>query len=125
MRLELLNAVILAEDYAALRDWYRAALGLDLKQEWSESYHYAELSRDGKLVVGIADAKEMGLDPIAPRRNAIVAQFRVSDVPALCERVKEHEGTVLFGPSYEEKEGFSYCAFTDPEGNQLWAVDGL
>ena len=35
-------------------DRFFAALGLELKQEWTEKYHYAELVRDGRYVVGIA-----------------------------------------------------------------------
>ena len=75
MKLELMNAVVMAEDYERLRDWYVDALELTLEEEWTEKYHYAELVRDGRLVVGIADAKEMGVTPGTPRTNAVVPQL--------------------------------------------------
>ena len=63
MKLELMNAVVMAEDYEKLRDWYIEALGLELQEEWTDQYHYAELVKDGRLVIGIADAKEMKVEP--------------------------------------------------------------
>ena len=56
MKLELMNAVIMAEDWVRVRDWWVEALDLEIDGEWTEHYHYAELKRDGKFVVGIADA---------------------------------------------------------------------
>ena len=58
VKLELMNTVLLAEDYARMRDWYLAALDLELKAEWTESYHYSELAREGRLVIGIAPKAE-------------------------------------------------------------------
>ena len=124
MKLQLLNTVLLAEDYAAMRDWYVAALGLTLKQEWTEDYHYAELVRDGRLVIGIADTKEMGVEPHRPRRNSTVMQLAVDDIEALFASVREHGGTTQ-GPSYEEKEKFRFGSFSDPEGNNVWVVEIL
>ena len=124
MKLELMNTVLLAEDYDRMRDWYIAALGLELEQEWSEDYHYAELVRDGKFVIGIADTHEMKVQPYAPRRNSTLMQLRVDDVEALFARVKEQGGEVQ-GPSFEEKEKFRYGSFTDPEGNSVWVVETL
>ena len=122
MRLFLLNAVILAEDYDALRDWYMAALELELDEEWTDKFHYAELVRDGRLVVGIADAKEMGVEPSHPRTNTVVPQLNVTDVAACLERVKAHGGGVPFGPSYDADLDLHYGAFADIEGNQVWVV---
>jgi len=124
MRLELLNTVLLAEDYAAMRDWYIAALDLELEQEWTEGYHYAELVREGRLVIGIADAKEMGTEPISPRRNMTVMQICVDDIDALFERVNASGGETK-GPFEDTKEKFRFGMLTDPEGNCTWVVEGL
>ncbi|MHC4550308.1 MAG: VOC family protein [Planctomycetota bacterium] len=124
MKLELFNTVLLAENYARMRDWYIAALDLELRQEWTEDYHYAELVRDGRLVVGIADTKEMGVEPYDPRRNSTLMQLAVDDIEALFARVKEHGGETQ-GPNYEEKEKFRFGGFTDPEGNTVWVVEVL
>lgn len=122
MKLRLLNAVLLAEDYARLRDWWIAALGLELKQEWTADYHYAELAFDGRFVVGIADAEEMGCVPHQPRRNTAVPQLQVDDVAAVLRRVKAHGGDVPFGPSFDAKESFWFGGFADIEGNHVWVV---
>jgi predicted enzyme related to lactoylglutathione lyase len=125
MRLELMNAVVLAEDYAALRDWYIYALGLELRQEWTEKFHYAELVKNGKLVVGIADAKEMGLTPHphGEKKNAtVVAQFNVDDVPTFLANIREKGGHVPFGPSYDPNLDLHFGGFADIEGNPAWVV---
>ena len=124
MKYELFNSVLLAEDYTRLRDWYIAALGLELEKEWTEDYHYAELTRDGRRVVGIADCKEMKVEPHRERRSTTLMQLCTDDIEALFAGVKEHGGTV-HGPSYEEKEKFRYGSFTDIEGNDVWVVETL
>ena len=115
------NVVVLAEDYARLRDWYIATLGLELLQEWSDSYHYAELARDGRVLVGIADTSEMGVQPVRPRRNSVLMQLTTDDIEALFERVKGH-GANAWGPKYSEEEDFGYGGFKDLEGNEIWVV---
>ena len=122
MKLRLLNAVIMAEDYEKLRDWWIEVVGLELRQEWSEDYHYAELVHDGKFVVGIASASEMKCDPPTPRANAVVAQLQVGDVKAFLAQIKERGGDVPFGPSFDEKEKFWFGGFADGEGNPVWVV---
>ncbi len=126
MQLQLMNAVILAEDYERLRDWYMDALELDLDGEWTENYHYAELKRDGRFVVGIADAAEMKVEPVpkeARKHAAVVPQLNISDVRAFLARIEEKGGDVPFGPSFEKNEGFWFGGFADPEGNPFWVVE--
>jgi predicted enzyme related to lactoylglutathione lyase len=123
MKLELMNAVILAEDYEKLRDWYIDTLELTVDGEWTENYHYAELVRDGKFVVGIATAEEMKTTP-GDRKNAtVIAQLNTDDIKGLCERVREKGGDVPFGPSFEKDEKFWFGGFADPEGNLFWVVE--
>ena len=122
MSLRLLNAVVLADDVVRLRDWWIEVVGLELLQEWTDSYHYAELGKDGQLVMGIADAKEMDAAPPTPRANAVIAQLRVDDVKTFLARITEKGGKVTFGPAYEEGEGFWYGGFEDGEGNAVWVV---
>ena len=125
MKLRLLNVVILPEDYPKLVDWYIKALGLEIQEEWTANYHYAELSYDKQLVVGITPAKEMDMTPPKPRNNAAIMQLVVSDIQAFFKRLEAHGGTLVFGPSFEESEGFYYGAVNDIEGNQIWVVQGI
>lgn len=122
MRLQLMNAVILAEDYEQLRDWYVDTLELTIDGEWTDKYHYAELVQGGKHVVGIASAAEMKVTPGDRGSATVVAQLNVEDVRGLLARVPERGGSVAFGPSKEEPEDFWYGAFADPEGNICWVV---
>jgi predicted enzyme related to lactoylglutathione lyase len=123
MRLQLINVVVLAEDYAALRDWYRDVLELDLAHEHTEGYYYAELARAGRKVVGIAMAAEMGVTPGARVGATVLGQLDVADVRGLLAHVQQRGGAVLFGPSEDESHGFWYGGFADPEGNVWWVVE--
>lgn len=122
MKLSLLNAVIQAEDYEKVRDWWIEKIALELKQEWTEKYHYAELVSDGEFVVGIASAKEMGVTPSTPRTNAVMPQLQVEDAKAFLEELRAKGGTIVFGPSFDEDEKFWYGGFEDVEGNPVWVV---
>ena len=122
MKLTLLNAVIQAEDYEKVRDWWIEMIDLELKQEWTEKFHYCELAKDGKYVVGIALASEMKAELSTPRNNAVVPQLQVEDAKVFLEELKEKGATVLFGPAHDADEDFWYGAFADVEGNQVWAI---
>lgn len=123
MRLHLMNAVVMAEDYERLRDWYVDVLELTVDGEWTEKYHYAELMREGRYVIGIASAQEMGVTPGDRTQATVVPQFNVDDVRGFLARVKERGGAVPFGPSFEEGEGFWFGGFNDIEGNPAWVVE--
>lgn len=122
MKLELLNAVIQAEGCDKVRDGWISTIGLELEREWTEPYHYAELGKDGKFVVGIASAREMGVKPSTPRTNAIMPQLQVEDAKAFLEELQAKGETVVFGPSFEEREEFWFGGFEDVEGNPVWVV---
>jgi predicted enzyme related to lactoylglutathione lyase len=123
VKLELMNAVVMAEDYERLRDWYVEALDLTLESEWTENYHYAELVKDGRLVVGIASAEEMNVTPRDRKSATVVAQLNVEDVKAFLARVREHGADVPFGPSHDEDGDFWFGGFADIEGNPVWVVE--
>ena len=123
MKLQLMNVVVMARDYEGLRDWYADVLGLERVLEHSEHYHYAELAREGRLVVGIASADEMKTGPGAGARATLVGQLNVDDVRGFLARVDERGGTVPFGPSHDAQDDFWYGGFADPEGNVWWVVE--
>ena len=117
-----MNAYILAENFQELAEWYSKTFELDKGLEVSEDYHSSELTKNGKFVIAFADTKEMGVKPLTPRNNTVVAQFAVSDAKECLERVAANGGKVLFGPSYDETGKFYYGGFADIEGNQIWIV---
>ncbi|MCP4231639.1 MAG: hypothetical protein GY771_16025 [bacterium] len=122
MGTKLINAVVLAEDYRAIVDWYAAVFDLEILSEVDKGYRYTELGADGEMVVGLADTEEMGVKPTIPRNNSVVVQVEVSDIAGCLKRVDIYGGEILFGPS-EEGE-LVYGGVADPEGNQIWVVEG-
>jgi len=116
--------VIIAADQPALVQWYVKVLGFRIVRQETEHYSYANLENDAGIQVGIADAKEMGVEPLADKRNAtVLMQFEVDDVQAFFDHLQEHGGVVTFGPSFDKGYGFYYGGFSDPEGNPYWVVD--
>ncbi len=123
MNINLLNPMILAEDYEKLIEWYIKTFDLTIKAKVEEGDEYTELEQAGKLVVGIAKADEMGVKPSTPRNNTVIIQFSMSDINKLFDKVRKTGGKILFGPSLDEKGRYLYGGFTDIEGNQIWVVE--
>jgi len=125
MDIKLINSVILSENYEKLVEWYVKTLDLEIKLQVDKDYHYTDLAKNGKLTIGVCPASEMDHVPSHPRNNSTIIQISVSDIRELFGRVKEAGGTILFGPSVDKNEGFSYGAFLDPEGNQVWVMENF
>ena len=123
MNIDLLNPVVLAEDYEKLIDWYVETFNLNVICQTTEGESYTELEHSGKVVIGIARAHEMGLEPTTPRNNAVIIQLAVSDINSLFDTVRTTGGRILFGPSLDEKGGYVYGGCADIEGNHIWIVE--
>ena len=115
--------VIFAGDFSPLVAWYVRALGFAVTRLEEERYHYANLESPAGVKLGIADAREMGVEPGDRSRNTVVLQFEVPDVRAFLSLVGESGGRVTFGPSQDADDGFWFGGFADPEGNPFWVVD--
>ncbi len=122
MDARFLCTVVLAQDYGALVSWYRRTLQMRVRRVVTEGYDWTELERPG-LRIGIAPAKQMGVRLPKQRRNAVVLHLVSKDVKGLLKRAKQQGGAVAFGPSRDAKGTFTYGAFLDPEGNQVWVID--
>ena len=114
--------VILAEDFDRVVAWYRDILGFQIRRLFDEGIHYANLETDTGIELGIALASEVDVEPGDRSRNTVVLQFETDDVGGLLDHVAANAGTVVFGPAFNESDGFSYGAFADVEGNQCWLV---
>jgi predicted enzyme related to lactoylglutathione lyase len=115
--------VILAENYVRLVDWYRVALPFDVGDVVSENYHYTVFENSGEKIVGVADAREMGVQPPERKVNTVIYQIIVSDIHSLFSTVQDLGGRILFGPKTDEDGGCWYGGFLDIEGNQVWASE--
>ena len=125
MEVEPIPSVIMAEDYKALVNWYQEVLGLEVKLRKDQDYHYTDLAHNGKLIVGLCPASEMGHLPTTPRNNSLALHILVSDIEALFEKVAASGGKVLHGPAVDKHEGFKFGNFADPEGNEVWVIENF
>ena len=123
MNINLLNPMILAENYEELIEWYIKTFDLTIRDKVEEGDEYTELGQSDKLILGIAKANEMGVKPSIPRNNTVIIQFSVSDINKLFDKVGKTGGRILFGPSIDEKGEYLYGGFADIEGNQTWVVE--
>jgi predicted enzyme related to lactoylglutathione lyase len=117
------ESVILAENFKSLVEWYQSVLGFRVTRRFEEDYHYCNLENENGILLGIADAKEMGVSPGDRKNNTVVLQFQVADVRGFLEYLKKKGGSILFGPSMDKIDGFWYGSFADLEGNPFWVVD--
>ena len=117
------EVVILASDFTNLVAWYQETLGFIVTGLFKEGYHYCNLETPSGCNVGIADAEEMGVVPKDRSLNTVILQLEVDDVPAFLEHIRSAGASVTLGPTRDEKGGFWYGGFSDPEGNPCWVVD--
>ncbi|MFC1996763.1 VOC family protein [Chloroflexota bacterium] len=117
------ETVILATDISVLVDWYRDVLGFTINQLIDDDFHYCHLETRSGIKIGIADANEMGVEPIDRNGNTILLQFEVDDLPKFFEYLKTKGASITGGPSFDAKDEFWFGSFCDPEGNPIWVVD--
>lgn len=115
--------VIFAADFYKLIKWYKSVLGFSLTHLVEDDYHYCNLESADGFRIGVADANEMGVLLGDRQHNSVVLQIEVPDLPQFFDYLKEREGAVTFGPSYDKKGGFWFGGFQDLEGNPFWVVD--
>jgi len=123
VKINLLNPMILAENYKELAGWYVKTFDLAIKTRVEEGEEYMELGTSSEVLFGFARAKEMGVKPSTPRNNTVIIQLSVSDISELFDKVKKAGGKILFGPSLSKEEGYLYGGLEDIEGNQIWVIE--
>ena len=117
------ESIILVEDFDALVKWYCDVLDFNVLKNYFESYHYCTLENKAGIILAIGLASDMGVELKPRTHNSIVLQFEVDDVVTFLTSVEE-QGGLITGPAiYNEKDGFWFGSFADPEGNAHWVVD--
>ena len=108
-----------AKDPAALGEWYRKHLGIDV-QEWGGAVFFwkseANPTGTGHSVWSLFDSQSAYCGPT----QAFMINYRVADVHALIAALRA-EGCKV-GEKVEESEYGKFGWVTDPEGNrcELW-----
>ena len=111
-----------AKDPAALRAWYQKHLGIEIEAWGGAAFSWAD--GEGKPTVGttiwtIAGEGEGG-PSFAPGRATFMVNYRVENLHALCDLLREEGCNLLGGP--EDSEYGKFAWVLDPEDNkvELW-----
>lgn len=101
-----------AKDPPALQAWYQRHLGIDV-QEWGGT----AFTTTGTTIWSIGP---QGGDQFAPSRAPFMINYRVENLKALVEVLRQEGCNVL--PSLDESEYGKFAWVIDPEGNkvELW-----
>jgi len=117
------ETVILADDTHKLVDWYINILGFKETARYEDNLFYSNLETESGIIIGIADIKELDVKKPNRQKNTVILQIEVEDVKTFLAYIKEQEGTVVYGPSFDEKGNYWCGSFRDIEGNEIWVVD--
>ena len=106
-----------ANDAPSLQAWYKRHLGIDV-QEWGGTA-FTWTDSDGKPTGGTtvwSISPEEG-DQFAPSKASFMINYRVEDLHALLDKLREEGCTVQ--DKVEESEYGKFGWVLDPEGNKL------
>jgi len=109
-----------ARDPVALRDWYRRHLGIDVQPWGGTSFSWADGAGQpagGSTIwsIGAADSNQF-----APSASSFMVNYRVDDLTALLQVLRDEGCNVLENSDESEYGKFGWVV--DPEGNkvELW-----
>jgi predicted enzyme related to lactoylglutathione lyase len=109
-----------ASDPVALRAWYKEHLGIDVQVWGGASFDWADaegnaLKGTTAWMIGPADGKHY-----APSKSTFMVNYRVDDLTALLQALRDEGCDVLEKTSEDEYGKFGWVM--DPEGNkvELW-----
>lgn len=109
-----------ARDPVALRAWYKAHLGIDVQEWGGVAFSWAESSSDPATGTTIWSIGTAGGDQFAPGTAPFMINYRVADLDALLQALRDEGCEVLKKADYSEFGKFGWVL--DPEGNkvELW-----
>lgn len=109
-----------AQDPAALRAWYQAHLGIDVQDWGGAAFTWSD--ETGKPTGGstIWSVNKADGDDFAPSNSTFMVNYRVADLAALLQALRD-EGCQVIDKT-EESEFGKFGWVMDPEGNkvELW-----
>jgi len=109
-----------AKDPKALRAWYKRHLGVDVQDWGGAAFRWADA--DGNPVGGTTAwyIGPVDSDQFAPSTAPFMVNYRVADLRALLQALKEEGCNVL--DKLDESEFGKFGWVLDPEGNkiELW-----
>lgn len=109
-----------AKDAPALHAWYKRHLGIDVQEWGGTSFNWfdeAGNSTGGSTIWSVSSEQD---NPFSPSEARFMINYRVENLLALVEVLKEEGCNVL--DKVEESEYGKFAWVIDPEGNkvELW-----
>jgi uncharacterized glyoxalase superfamily protein PhnB len=109
-----------AKDAVLLRAWYKQHLGIDVQPWGGATFDWTDSA--GKPVAGTTawNINDQSSDYFAPSSASFMINYRVDDLHALLDALR-NEGCNVLG-AMEESEYGKFAWVVDPEGNkvELW-----
>jgi predicted enzyme related to lactoylglutathione lyase len=109
-----------ANDTGALRDWYKTHLGIDV-QDWGGAV-FTWTDTEGNPTTGTTTWSIGPADGVhfAPSKSTFMVNYRVEDLAALLQALRE-EGCDVLEQTHDSEYG-KFGWVMDPEGNkvELW-----
>ena len=109
-----------ARDPAALRQWYRTHLGIDVQAWGGAAFTWTDGEGNPTAGTTIWSIGAADSDQFAPGSAAFMVNYRVANLRALVDALREEGCNVL--ERIEESEYGKFAWVMDPEGNkvELW-----
>jgi predicted enzyme related to lactoylglutathione lyase len=109
-----------AKDPVALRGWYQKHLGIDVQEWGGAAFSWGEGAKDPATGTTIWSIGPVGGKSYAPSASTFMVNYRVDDLDALLQALRDEGCNVL-----EQTNDPSFGKFgwvLDPEGNkvELW-----
>lgn len=105
-----------SEDPAKTKEWYSKNLGLEVNQ-WGSTFEFRNAHRPEEINYLQWSPFKSGSEYFSPSSREFMINYRVQNIEALVQKLKENGVTVL-----DEIETFDYGKFVhimDAEGNKL------
>ena len=109
-----------AKDHATMRAWYKQHLGIDVQPWGGASFDWTDAAGNPTRgttawLIGKADSQQF-----APSASTFMINYRVDDLAALLQALRDEGCNVVGGPDESEYGKFGWVM--DPDGNkvELW-----
>jgi predicted enzyme related to lactoylglutathione lyase len=110
-----------AKDPVALRAWYKRHLGIDVQTWGGASFEWADAAGNAlkgttAWLIGADDGKHF-----APSKSTFMVNYRVEDLTALLQALRD-EGCTVLETTTDDPDYGKFGWVMDPEGNkvELW-----
>jgi len=109
-----------SDDTKKLKDWYAKNLGFVVNEWGSVSFEYRDVNKPDEIIPLQWSPFKKGSDYFAPSKKEFMVNYRVQNIEALVNKLKENGVTIV-----DEIASYDYGKFVhimDAEGNkiELW-----